>query len=41
MSEFDDMVLGLFAQGMTDRDIAERLEITYGAKISHKMSVPA
>jgi putative transposase len=36
MTEFDDMVLSLFAKGMTDRDIAEHLEITYGAKISHE-----
>lgn len=36
ISEFDDMVLSLFAKGMTDRDIAEHLEITYGAKVSHE-----
>jgi len=36
LSEFDDMVLSLYAKGMTTRDIAEHLEITYGAKVSHE-----
>ena len=36
LTEFDDMVLSLFAKGMTTRDIAEHLEITYGASISHE-----
>jgi putative transposase len=35
-TEFDDMVLSLFAKGITTRDIAEWLEQTYGAKISHE-----
>jgi hypothetical protein len=36
LTEFDDMVLSLFAKGMTTRDIAEHLEITYGAEVSHE-----
>jgi putative transposase len=36
LTEFDDMVLSLFAKGMTTRDIAEHLEITYGADVSHE-----
>ena len=36
MSEFDDMVISLYAKGMTTRDIAEHLEQTYGAKLSHE-----
>jgi putative transposase len=32
-TEFDDMVIGLYAKGLTTRDIAEWLEQTYGAKI--------
>lgn len=36
LSEFDDMVLSLFAKGMATRDIAEHLEITYGADVSHE-----
>ena len=36
LSEFDDMVLSLFAKGMTTRDIAEHLELTYGASVSHE-----
>jgi putative transposase len=35
-TEFDDMVIGLYAKGLTTRDIAEWLEATYGAKISHE-----
>ena len=35
-TEFDDMVLSLFAKGITTRDIAEWLEQTYGAKLSHE-----
>ena len=35
-TEFDDMVIGLYAKGLTTRDIAEWLEQTYGAKISHE-----
>lgn len=36
LGEFDDMVLSLFAKGMTTRDIAEHLQITYGATVSHE-----
>src|SRR5690606_11909188 len=36
LGEFDDMVLSLYAKGMTTRDIAEHLEITYDAQISHE-----
>ena len=35
-TEFDDMIISLFAKGITTRDIAEWLEQTYGAKISHE-----
>ena len=35
-TEFDDMIIGLYAKGLTTRDIAEWLEQTYGAKISHE-----
>lgn len=34
MTEFDDMVISLYAKGLTVRDIAEHLEQTYGAKLS-------
>lgn len=36
LNEFEDMVLSLYAKGMTTRDISEHLEITYGASISHE-----
>jgi len=36
LEEFDDMVLSLFAKGMTTRDIAEHLQVTYGASVSHE-----
>jgi putative transposase len=36
LTEFDDMVLSLFAKGMTTRDISEHLELTYGARVSHE-----
>lgn len=36
LGEFDDMVLSLFAKGMTTRDIAEHLKLTYDADISHE-----
>jgi len=36
MTEFDDMVISLYAKGMTVRDIAEHLEQTYAAKLSHE-----
>jgi putative transposase len=36
LGEFDDMILSLFAKGMTTRDIAEHLQVTYDAKISHE-----
>jgi putative transposase len=35
-TEVDDMVIALHAKGLTTRDIAEWLEQTYGAKISHE-----
>jgi putative transposase len=35
-TEFDDMVIALYVKGLTTRDIAEWLEQTYGAKISHE-----
>ncbi len=35
-TEFDDMVIALYAKGLTTRDIAEWLEQTYGTKISHE-----
>ena len=35
-TEFDDMVIALYAKGLTTRDIAEWLHQTYGAKISHE-----
>jgi putative transposase len=36
VTEFDDMVIRLYAKGLTTRDIAEWLAQTYGAKISHE-----
>jgi putative transposase len=36
LTEFDDMVIALFAKGLTTRDIAEWLEQTYGARLSHE-----
>jgi putative transposase len=36
LHDFDDMILSLFAKGMTTRDIAEHLEATYGAAVSHE-----
>ncbi len=35
-TEFDDMVIALYAKGITTRDISEWLEQTYGAKLSHE-----
>ena len=35
-TEFDDMVIALYAKGLTTRDIAEWLEQTYGTRISHE-----
>jgi putative transposase len=35
-TEFDDMIIALYGKGLTTRDIAEWLEQTYGAKISHE-----
>jgi putative transposase len=35
-TEFDDMVISLYAKGLTTRDIAEWLAQSYGAKISHE-----
>lgn len=36
LTEFDDMVLSLYAKGMTTGDISEHLEATYGAKVSRE-----
>jgi putative transposase len=36
LGEFDDMILSLYAKGMTTRDIAEHLHTTYGASVSHE-----
>jgi putative transposase len=36
LGEFDDMILSLYAKGMTTRDIAEHLRATYGAAVSHE-----
>ena len=36
LTDFDDMILSLFAKGMTTRDIAEHLMVTYGASVSHE-----
>lgn len=36
LSDFDDMIISLFAKGMTTRDISEHLEVTYGASVSHE-----
>jgi putative transposase len=36
LHDFDDMILSLFAKGMTTRDIAVHLEVTYGAAVSHE-----
>lgn len=33
LHDFDDMILSLFAKGTTSRDIAEHLEVTYGAVV--------
>lgn len=36
MGGVDDMILSLYAKGMTTRDIAEHLHTTYGTEISHE-----
>jgi len=36
LTDFDDMIISLFAKGMTTRDIAEHLQVTYGASVSHE-----
>lgn len=36
LSDFDDMIMSLYAKGMTTRDIAEHLAVTYGASVSHE-----
>lgn len=36
LTDFDDMIMSLFAKGMTTRDIAEHLAVTYGASVSHE-----
>ena len=33
LSDFDDMIISLYAKGMTTRDIADHLEATYGARV--------
>ena len=36
LTDFDDMIISLYAKGMTTRDIAEHLQATYGASVSHE-----
>jgi putative transposase len=36
LTDFDDMIISLYAKGMTTRDIAEHLKATYGAAVSHE-----
>lgn len=36
LTDFDDMIISLYAKGMTTRDIAEHLQQTYGASVSHE-----
>lgn len=36
LTGFDDMIISLYAKGMTTRDIAEHLTATYGANVSHE-----
>ena len=36
LTDFDDMIISLYAKGMTTRDIAEHLTATYGASVSHE-----
>ena len=36
LTDFDDMIISLYAKGMTTRDIAEHLSATYGASVSHE-----
>jgi putative transposase len=36
LTDFDDMIMSLFGRGMTTRDIAEHLKVTYGASVSHE-----
>jgi putative transposase len=36
LTDFDDMIMSLFGRGMTTRDIAEHLQVTYGASVSHE-----
>ena len=36
LTDFDDMIISLYAKGMTTRDIAEHIQATYGASVSHE-----
>ncbi len=36
LNEFDDMVLSLYAKGMTTRDISEHLKLIYDTDVSHE-----
>jgi putative transposase len=36
LTDFDDMIISLYAKGLTTRDIAEHLRQTYGAGVSHE-----
>jgi putative transposase len=36
LTDFDDMIISLYAKGLTTRDIAEHLQQSYGAKVSHE-----
>ena len=36
LTDFDDMIISLYAKGLTTRDIAEHLRQTYGASVSHE-----
>jgi putative transposase len=36
LTDFDDMIMPLSGRGMTIRDIAEHLQVTYGASVSHE-----
>jgi putative transposase len=36
LTEFDEMIISLYGKGLTTRDIAEHLQDTYGASVSHE-----
>ena len=39
LTDFDDMIISLYAKGLTTRDIAEHLRQTYGASAELQASV--